>query len=406
MKVLVYEHISGGGLAGRTIPADLLCEGYAMLAAVVKDFKGMDSSVTCLLDHRIFRFKPPLRADKIIPVFSGEPAADLLNESLGDADAVLVIAPEADGTLEGLVAAVDASGKSLNSSPRSVREVSDKASLYGSLRGSGFAVPETRGMNLSDGVDSALQAAEELGFPLVFKPARGVGCKGLSLVSRVSQVQRAFDKVLRASPHGRYLVQRFVEGVHASVSLVCSGDEAAPLALSAQEVSLAPPASRSRYAGGVTPLEHPLRREAFTVAADAVENARGLRGYVGVDMVLSAEGPAIMEINPRLTTSYLGLRMVIDTNPAKLIKEAVMTGRMPRTPRTSGYTYFSKTRAPRMGVERLRRAYAFDAVLAPPFPLAGRPWALIGVHSTTPTGARAGFAKARRRLERLLGGGS
>ena len=33
----------------------------------------------------------------------------------------------------------------------------------------------------------------------------------------------------------------------------------------------------------------------------------GLKGYVGIDMVLSDDECYVIEINPRLTTSYLGL---------------------------------------------------------------------------------------------------
>ncbi len=44
----------------------------------------------------------------------------------------------------------------------------------------------------------------------------------------------------------------------------------------------------------------------------------GLRGYVGVDLVLGdqADGSqdSVIEINPRLTTSYVGLRALAATN--------------------------------------------------------------------------------------------
>ena len=45
----------------------------------------------------------------------------------------------------------------------------------------------------------------------------------------------------------------------------------------------------------------------------------GLRGYVGVDMVLGDAGDYAIEINPRLTTSYLGLRQLCQQNLAELI---------------------------------------------------------------------------------------
>jgi len=37
----------------------------------------------------------------------------------------------------------------------------------------------------------------------------------------------------------------------------------------------------------------------------------GLRGYIGVDLVLTESDAVVIEVNPRLTTSYLGLRSAL-----------------------------------------------------------------------------------------------
>ena len=62
---------------------------------------------------------------------------------------------------------------------------------------------------------------------------------------------------------------------------------------------------------------------------DAVE---GLRGYVGVDVVLGTaadgSGDVVIEINPRLTTSYIGLRALARFNLAEALL-AVVEGTEP-----------------------------------------------------------------------------
>ena len=45
----------------------------------------------------------------------------------------------------------------------------------------------------------------------------------------------------------------------------------------------------------------------------------GLWGYVGVDLLLTPAGPVVLEINPRLTTSYCGLRAALGINTAALV---------------------------------------------------------------------------------------
>jgi predicted ATP-grasp superfamily ATP-dependent carboligase len=60
--------------------------------------------------------------------------------------------------------------------------------------------------------------------------------------------------------------------------------------------------------------------QAFDEMARAVAAAvPGLAGYAGMDMILTEDGPRVLEINPRLTTSYGGLRQAIGDNPSGII---------------------------------------------------------------------------------------
>ena len=44
-------------------------------------------------------------------------------------------------------------------------------------------------------------------------------------------------------------------------------------------------------------------------------------GYVGVDLILTEDSTAdsVIEVNPRLTTSYIGLREIAETNLAEVM---------------------------------------------------------------------------------------
>ena len=85
----------------------------------------------------------------------------------------------------------------------------------------------------------------------------------------------------------------------------------------------------SSYEGGVVPFDHPLKQEAFAVAEKVVESISGLRGYVGVDLVLTQDKPFVVDVNPRLTTSYVGLRKVAGFNVAEALVNAVLNGKLP-----------------------------------------------------------------------------
>ena len=70
-----------------------------------------------------------------------------------------------------------------------------------------------------------------------------------------------------------------------------------------------------QYVGGRVPLVSELVDRATELGRRAVAAVPGLRGFVGVDLILGADD-RVVEINPRLTTSYIGLRHLTRDNLA------------------------------------------------------------------------------------------
>ncbi|MFQ6134619.1 MAG: ATP-grasp domain-containing protein [Nitrososphaerales archaeon] len=375
MKVAIFEYASGGGLQGRPIPHNILCEGYSMLKTATEDFQSAGYTVTSLLDSRSPLLQSHLNADEVVKVSPTYSVQRALNDTLKSSDLSLIIAPETDGILSSLVRMGRSSTASLNSTPDSIDLVSDKAKLAAALHRNGFSTPETRCLSIEEGVGEAERVAEELLGRVIVKPVDGVGCEDLSIVKDAAQMRQAVKKILRGGQMERFMIQKFVEGLPASVSLISNGVEVRPVSLNLQQLSLNPPPEPSCYLGGVVPLLHPDMEEAFGVAKRAVELFRGLRGYVGVDMVLSSSGPLILEINPRLTVSYVGLKRVSKVNLAEAMVKSALGEELPISFELEGVSVFSKIRSeaaedirndveilcPRLQVEGEELAYTFVA---------------------------------------------
>ena len=109
------------------------------------------------------------------------------------------------------------------------------------------------------------------------------------------------------SANQHFIVQEFIEGEMVSVSLLCAKEEARAISLNQQNVKICTPDEVSSYEGGVVPFDHRLKQEAFKAAEKVAECFPGLRGYVGVDLILSKDKPFVVDVNPRLTTSFVGI---------------------------------------------------------------------------------------------------
>src|SRR5262249_2369845 len=154
---------------------------------------------------------------------------------------------------------------------------------------------------------------DEIGYPVVVKPACGAGSEGVSLVPHVRDLAGAVEAARRASGNSRVLLQEYVRGEAASVSLLADGADCVALSLNAQTWSDSPPLS---YRGGATPLDHHLAPRAIAAALAICRALPELRGFIGVDLVLTGSDAIVIEVNPRLTTSYLGVRAAVDENVA------------------------------------------------------------------------------------------
>jgi hypothetical protein len=401
LRILVYEHVSGGGFADEPLPASVLSDGFGMLRTLIADFKAAGHNISITLDARIARLNPPLPADCVVPLFSCQEVQANLRKLSEQADAMYIIAPETDGVLWSLVETVEhTDAASLNCESGAIEKVSDKVGFYDFMRKLGLPVFET----LTFTVDGDLKEIQkrvqaDLGFPVVFKPSDGVSCCGVSVVRDEVQVAGAVAKINAASSDKRFLVQEFVEGAAASVSLLSTGSNVVPVSLNRQDVLIATPETCSSYNGGLVPFDHPLQAEAFEVAKKLVNSVDGLKGYVGVDFVLTDKAAVAVEVNPRLTTSYVGLRRVVNFNPAQDIVDAVLNRKLPTQVERCGYAYFSKVETSMPTLGALQETYGMDEVVSPPFPVSnGAVSALVASYGGKFLEAKMGFREAKKRV--------
>ncbi len=408
MRILLYEHICGGGYAGQPLSPSLLSEGFGMLRGLAEDFKVAGFEVSALLDSRIMCTCPPFEADHVIEVNSRTIADVTLSLAAESADMVYAVAPEAGSVLQSIVERVeDAGAISLNCKPETIRQAADKAKLDSCVRHLGLEYPRTLKLKTVEVEKVVSEVKGKLGFPAVVKPLASAGCAGLSIVKDEADIAAGVKKIEVENDDGQFIAQKLVVGVPVSVSLIGNGKKAKPVSLNLQNVTLAPPQAESSYNGGQVPLDHPLREKAFAAAKMLVESFDGLRGYIGVDFVLANDKAYVLEINPRLTTSFVGLRKVANFNLAQAIVDAILKGELPQAQATNGYACFSKAAMPHCSGSEWARACGLGSVVSPPFPLANakKSIALLQSIAQTRQGAQRRLGEAKRELAQICTGG-
>jgi predicted ATP-grasp superfamily ATP-dependent carboligase len=295
--VLVHEWVTGGGLAGEPLPPSWAAEGSAMRRAIAADFAEIpDVDVLMTLDARL-PDEPGARS--IVRVDRGE-EAEAFARLGAEAGWTVLIAPETGGVLADRTRALErAGGRSLGSLVDGVELAGDKLRLGEFLRARGFNVPEGRRVVPGDGLPG------NFSYPAVLKPIDGAGSVDTFWIADAGAIPD------EAAASTAALLQPYRPGVPLSASFLVGSDRRARLVGIGQQL-VEVRRGRFEYGGGTLPAAIGWEPAAGELQR-AVEAVPGLRGFVGVDFVWddSSQDVTLLEINPRPTTSWVGLARLL-----------------------------------------------------------------------------------------------
>jgi predicted ATP-grasp superfamily ATP-dependent carboligase len=316
MQVFVYEYLCARGVC-ESLPADsLTTEGQAMLLAVLEDLArcpGVEP-LTLLAPHS------PLILTHLGKVQSSEAnEAALFRACARRADFSLIIAPEFDGLLQERCEWVEREGgRLLGPTSRAIHLTADKWLLARHLAKKGIPTPETI---LWPG---SLPAGRG---PMVLKPRHGAGSQATFRIEDQAQLPWCVEQARDEGWQGDLIVQPWVAGQTVSVSVLMGPGRTVLLPATEQHLS---GDGRFHYLGGRLPIAEDLNNRAQGLARRAVEAIPGAQGYLGVDLVLGSacngSEDQVIEVNPRMTTSYVGIRRLARFNVMELLL-ALMAGR-------------------------------------------------------------------------------
>ncbi|WP_374087690.1 ATP-grasp domain-containing protein [Methylomicrobium lacus] len=304
MKILVFEYISGGGFNREKLPASLVREGLMMLKALLDgldEIPGLD--VTVMLDARLWDELAPPTAE-IAVISPQDDCFERFEQLVERHDAVWPIAPEFDAILFTLSQTVERLGKTLlASASEAVRLAADKYATYHCLASRQIPTVATR---LFD---------ECAGFPgeSIVKPIDGAGCGDSYLLRDADGFERAAG---RLRGEGHYIIQPHMQGEKTSLSCLFKNGQAWLLSVNLQQFDIVD----NQYRLSAIRVNHRFDPSPYRdLVAQIASAVPGLWGYAGIDLIETPGQALVLEINPRLTSSFAGLNSALGVNVAALV---------------------------------------------------------------------------------------
>ncbi len=331
-SVAVLEWICGGGNLGSESEAasSLLAEGWAMLSTSVDLLASAGfTTITCVDTRRIGKHRQSrnLQNCQTIDCQSGvELFPTIWFDVAQTADVTLLIAPELNGMLEQAVQSLLPIARTLcNCSDDFLKHSSDKWLTAKRFRAAGIPHPPTA---LVSEVQPSVLTLYPKATHYVIKPRDGAGCEEILIVDS-SDILETVGALAQKGPLDRWILQPQLSGIAMSrAGIVGRTGRAHWLPLTTQDIRFMNPIStlpktpgHIDYLGGkVLPQlkDYYLSEEGLRLDKENIDTlldralatmGKGAFGWLGFDLIYDplACQWTIIEINPRMTTSFVGL---------------------------------------------------------------------------------------------------
>ncbi len=301
MRHFVFEYITGGGLAGQDLPVSLIKEGDMMVNALVNDLLKLNQNTILLcrdirLQHNMTGVNTFYLDEKLLKDVHKQVQSD---------DVVWLIAPEIDNSLYKLSQSFIEKGNIVFVSDLNTIQIcSDKLLTYKCLKQNAINVVPTYLAS------EAIPDSEE-GY--IIKPRNGAGAEGLVFIKN----KQLIKKYLEHKKTDFFIVQPYIIGKHLSISMLCLNGKAQLLACNKQIIEK----NENKFSLSGIEINYCLDdvEELSFLANQIATSLPGLKGYIGVDLLRLEDVFMFVEINSRLTTSYVALSESLDLNVAELI---------------------------------------------------------------------------------------
>ena len=307
MQIFISEFLTSGAWT-EPLTGSLLAEGHAMASSVLRDAAAIpNAKITTTWDARLP--PPPSDVQSIRPENAAHERS-LFATLASRADLTYVIAPEFGGLLQQRYADVrQANGQWCGASESILRVGGDKLEFFQHLRDHSIPTIDTYlgGQRSAIHVDSADDDCSGW----IIKPRHGAGAQDTlrcaDLKAAVTAIQRKTNG--QTGIDDDYLLQPFVVGQPWSVACVATQSGKTVLPPVRQQI-----ATDFTFAGGVVTTNGPLHQKLTSRVRDVLNTLpSGWTGFMGFDLIVpeQASEPLVVELNPRLTTSYIGYRQLI-----------------------------------------------------------------------------------------------
>ena len=301
-KIFVCEFITAGGFNHINLPKCLLNEATMMRDALLYDLVELDYHVTITLDSRL---NQPKTCNHCVLIEPQDDVWTIWEEQIQQSDAAWIIAPENNAYLKKLTQLVVKHNVfALGCGSLSIDVFSSKLATFLICDHAGIhAIPTY-----------PFKKLPVINNKCLVKPDDGAGCDDIFCFKNSTELS---NYLLQNKKQDTHVIQPYIDGISASISCVMHAGTAFVLSCNQQLVTCIE--NKLGFNGLVLNAMQTYWAHFNNLAQQVARLLPDLQGYVGIDVIVTNNDFFLVEVNPRLTTAFVGLRQATGINVAKLV---------------------------------------------------------------------------------------
>jgi len=306
MGILVYEYFLGQEL-NNSFSSAMLKEAKLMVGSVANDLKKYypDANISLLINKE---YKNIFESHTIVVRNYKKNIVEEIISYRGDFEDIMIIAPEEDNILYEIINKLEKQGiKTINCNSEFIKISSNKLKINNYLKKSSHA---KKHIIKTDSNYKKFPKNKKI----VAKIIDGVGSENLFIFNDRHELEKN-KKFIKE----KHIFQEFIEGNIVSINIISNGKK--KFIISINEQIYKKKSNNEIILDSINIGKFNYMYDLFkTFSSIILNNFEGSYGFIGIDAILTDENKILfLEINPRFTTSYIGLSKSLNFNPLQVL---------------------------------------------------------------------------------------
>jgi len=306
MSILVYEYFLGQKL-NNGFSSAMLKEAKLMVGAIVNDLKKYypADNISLLINKE---YKNIFENHTLVERNYKKNICEEIISYRNDFEKVIIIAPEEDNILYEIINKLEKNGiKTINCNSDFIKISTNKLEMNNYL---------TKSLHVKNNMIKTCLTYKEFqkNQKIVAKIVDGVGSENLFIFK--DRVELEKNKKLITIDH---IFQEFIEGNIVGINIISNGKNFSIISINEQMYKRISKYQIVLESINIGKFNH--MHDLFKVFVENIlGNFKGSYGFIGIDAIVTKENKIMfLEINPRFTTSYIGLSKSLNFNPFKVL---------------------------------------------------------------------------------------